>query len=134
MSVKLRVLIIACMILSIFYIVRNVQKKIVSFKYGLGWILISVVIMIFAISPAVLTGISHFFGVADPVNMLFFMGMILLILIIFSLSKSVSDLSDKVKQLAQELAIAKKDIYDHYSSSEENHDKAEGNEKKADKK
>jgi hypothetical protein len=43
--------------------------------------------------------------------MLFFFGFCFSIVIIFSLSVALSHLSEKVKRMAQEIAIMKKDMY-----------------------
>jgi hypothetical protein len=44
--------------------------------------------------------------------MLFFFGFCLAVVIIFSLSMTISSLSEKVKKLSQEIAIIRKDMYD----------------------
>jgi len=89
-----------------------IAKKRMDFKFGLLWTLVDIIIMIFAIWPNLLVKASNLVGIASPVNMLFFFGLILAILIIFSLSMEISFLSDRVKKLSQELAILRKDSYD----------------------
>jgi hypothetical protein len=119
LSNQLRIIIIICMILALIYIVGNIRRQLVNFRYGIGWMVVAILIMILAIWPSLLITLSRLLGIAAPVNMLFFLGFVLVVVVIFSLSKSVSDLSEKVKQLSQELAIAKKDTYDNYQRKEE---------------
>ncbi len=119
LSNQLRIIIIVSMLLALIYIVGNIRRQKINFRYGIGWMVVAILIMLLAICPQILDLISYLLGIAVPVNMLFFMGFILVVIVIFSLSKSVSDLSEKVKQLSQELAIAKKDTYDNYQRKEE---------------
>lgn len=118
LSNQLRIIIIVSMLLALIYIVGNIRRQKINFRYGIGWMVVAILIMLLAICPQILDLISYLLGIAVPVNMLFFMGFILVVIVIFSLSKSVSDLSEKVKQLSQELAIAKKDTYDNYQRKE----------------
>lgn len=119
LSNQLRIIIIVSMLLALIYIISNIRRQKINFRYGIGWMLVAVLIMLLAIWPQTLDLISYALGIAVPVNMLFFMGFILLVIVVFFLSRSVSDLSEKVKQLSQELAIAKKDTYDNYQRKED---------------
>lgn len=119
LSNQLRIIIIVSMLLALIYIISNIRRQKINFRYGIGWMLVAVLIMLLAIWPQILDLISYVLGIAVPVNMLFFMGFILLVIVVFFLSRSVSDLSEKVKQLSQELAIAKKDTYDNYQRKED---------------
>ncbi len=119
LSNQLRIIIIVSMLLALIYIIGNIRRQKINFRYGIGWMVVAVLIMLLAIWPQTLDLISYALGIAVPVNMLFFMGFILLVIVVFFLSRSVSDLSEKVKQLSQELAIAKKDTYDNYQRKED---------------
>ena len=57
-------------------------------------------------------------AVGSTGDMLFFLGFCLSIVVIFSLSIAVSNLQDKVKKTAQEIAIIRKDMYDTYQKLE----------------
>lgn len=112
MSLKLQIIIIASMLIAIAIIFRKIGKNKLDFKLGLLWVIISIVVMIFAIWPTLLTKTSRLLGIYDPVNMLAFCGIILLVMIIFALSSEISKLKEQVKRLSQELAILRKDTYD----------------------
>lgn len=51
---------------------------------------------------------AHKLGIASPVNMLFFFGFCFSLMIIFVLTISISRMSIRIKQLAQELALYEK--------------------------
>lgn len=112
MTLKLQVIII-CMVsalyLCIFWLAK---KKELDLRYAFGWLLLGIVVLGLALCPKALRALSGAVGIASPVNMLFFFGFCLGMCIIFSLSMAVSHLNDKVKRLAQELAILRKQSYE----------------------
>ena len=112
MSIRIRVFVIVCMLLILFNIIRLMSKKKIDYKYGLGWSLVDIIVIVLAAWPGLLGWIAKVTGVIAPVNMLFFLGFILALTIIFSLSVTVSKLQDKVNRLSQEIAIMKKDNFD----------------------
>ena len=122
MSLRVRIFVIVCMILILINIIRLMSKKKIDYKYGLGWSLVDIVVIVMAAWPGLLGWIAKLTGVIAPVNMLFFLGFILALTIIFSLSVTVSKLHDKVNRLSQEIAIMKKDSYDKQKSDNDNKD------------
>ena len=115
MTVKIQIIIIACMVISIGYIAYLARKRKIDFKYALVWILVAAVVLAMAIWPQSLSFLSELLGISTPVNMLFFLGFIFSLGIIFTLSRSVSELLDKVKKLSQEIAILRKDTFDGFN-------------------
>lgn len=118
MSFRLQILLVVFIILGMLYILKLISSKKLDFKFGLDWILVLCIILVFAIWPGVLKKVSRFLGIYDPVNMLFLFGLLLLITIIFSLSMEISKLSEQNKKLSQELAILRKDTYDQVKAVE----------------
>ncbi len=112
MTVKIQIIIIVCMVISIGYIAFLTRKKKIDFKYALVWMLVAAMVLAMAIWPKALSFLSDMLGISTPVNMLFFLGFIFSLGIIFTLSRTVSELLDKVKKLSQELAILRKDTFD----------------------
>lgn len=120
MSFRLQVVIFFIIILGIAYILNLVRKKYMDLRYALIWILISVCILILTAFPQILNVLAGILGIASPVNMLFFFGFCFSIVIIFSLSVALSRMSEKVKRLAQEIAILRKDAYKEKKSENDN--------------
>lgn len=122
MTLRLQLIVIICMVIAIAYVVYLTRKKKIDFKYALVWILVAAIVLILTAFPILLVTITGLFGIATPVNMLFFLGFIFALIIIFTLSRTVSELSDKVKKLSQELAILRKDALHKDSSSDTDED------------
>lgn len=112
LAFRLQIIIIICMMLVVVGIINMLRKKKLDFKFALGWLFVAVCILVLAAFPVLLDKIAAVVGIASPVNMLFFFGFSLVVVIIFTLSVAVSRLSDKVKKLSQEIAIIRKDMYD----------------------
>lgn len=117
MTLKLRIIILFIMFWAVIYIVNLMRKKKMDFRYALGWLTIIVCISILTIWPILLDKIAALLGIASPMNMLFFLGFVFSVLVIFSLSMAISHLTDKVKKLSQEIAIMRKDMYDKYNNN-----------------
>lgn len=112
MNIKLQIFIISVCIIFFFYVANLLRKKKIDFRYALGWIALGLIILGLTLFPNALSWLSGQIGIASPVNMLFFFGLCLALCMIFSLSISLSHANDRVKKLAQELAILKKTVYD----------------------
>ena len=112
MSIRLQIGIVVCMIFVGGMIIHLLRRKSIDFRYGLAWFLVDICIIILALFPKALVGLSAVLGIASPVNMVLFVGLCLALVVIFSLSMSVSRLADKVRKLSQEIAIIRKDMYD----------------------
>lgn len=112
MNLKLQIIICAVVISFFVYVANLLRKKKIDFKYALGWIALSFIVLILTVFPDLLGYLSVVMGIATPVNMLFFFGFCLSLVMIFSLSISLSHANDRVKKLAQELAILKRTVYD----------------------
>lgn len=124
MTLRLQIMVIIFIVLAVLYIVNQLRKKKLDYRFGLGWLLIIFCILILTVSPKLLSMLAGFLGIALPINMLFFFGFCFIVILVFSMSMMISSLSDRVKKLSQEIAILRKDMYDNYQklSSEERED------------
>lgn len=110
MSPRLQIIIGATIILALIYIAHTIKKNAIDIKYALIWFVVGFVLLIFDLFPGLLNFVTKGMGIALPVNMLFFMGFCLAILIIFMLSVYISKLMDQVKRLTQEIALINEKI------------------------
>lgn len=110
MSLRLQIIIGVLIVLALLVICNMVRKKKLDLKYALVWLLAGFLVLVFDIFPQLLGIITGLLGIGLPVNMLFFLGFVFSLLIIFVLTVSVSRLSEKVKRLTQEIALLEKDI------------------------
>ncbi|MGT2934890.1 DUF2304 domain-containing protein [Streptococcus castoreus] len=91
------------------FLVNLIKKDKLAIRYSLAWFILAFLILLFTWFPRLLNLMSHLFGIYSPTNMLFFLGFCLSLAIIFSLTNSISIQNHKLKHLAQEIALMKKE-------------------------
>lgn len=110
MSLKIQLIIGIVAILCVLGICNMVRKNKLDLRYGLIWIIVGVCITILDFWPKLLGALTKLMGIELPINMLFFLGFCFSLIIIFGLTRTISDLVHKVKRLTQEMAIMQKRI------------------------
>ena len=106
MNLRVQIIVGVIVGLALCVIVNMIRKKQLELKYALTWLGVGIVILILDCFPQLITWLAVKAGVAKPVNMLFFLGFCLSLVIIFVLTVTVSRMSNKIKQLAQEIALS----------------------------
>ncbi len=89
-----------------------IRKRSLELKYALSWILAIVFVLILVLFPALQVLLSNLLGIATPVNMIFFLGFCFSLLIIFTLTVIVSRTTDRLRKLAQQMAILEQKVRD----------------------
>lgn len=112
MTTEIQVIIIVLAGLGILYIGNLVRVRRLELKYALIWFLVGVLVIIFAANKHWLQNLSNFLGIELPINMLFFAGFIFVLMIIFTQTIVISNLTRRVKRLTQEVGILNKRIDD----------------------
>lgn len=112
MTIKLQIVIAVFDILALLYIGNMVRKKRLELKHALIWFLVAVLLLIFDIFPGLLNGLTGLLGITLPINMLFFLGFLFVLMIVFSQTVIISNLTRKDKRLTQEVALLNKRIDD----------------------
>ncbi len=79
-------------------------------KYAVLWLFFSAAALFFAIFPGVLDWLSRVLGVAQPVNLLFFVTVVLLVLVNVQLSYELSRHEMRIRRLAEEVALLRDEI------------------------
>ena len=106
MNLRVQIIVGVIVSLALCVIVNMIRKKQLELKYALTWLGVGIVILILDCFPQLITWLAVKAGVAKPVNMLFFLGFCFSLVIIFVLTVTVSRMSNKIKQLAQEIALS----------------------------
>ena len=102
MSIRIKCVIIVVLILGLLKILGLIKKNKLELKYALSWLFLELGIFIITLIPNV---ISKALGIYNEINMLFFLGFVFIILVIFSLTMSLSRNSERVRKMAQEIAL-----------------------------
>ncbi|MHB1066265.1 MAG: DUF2304 domain-containing protein [Candidatus Nanopelagicales bacterium] len=99
-------------ILTFIFVFSLLRRGVLREKYAVLWLFFSGAALFFALVPAALVWISSVIGVAEPVNLLFFVTVVLLILVAVQLSYELSRHEARIRRLAEEIALLDQEIKD----------------------
>jgi len=106
-SIKLQLILLIAVLIAIVVIIRMIIRYKLDLKYALLWLLLGVSFLIISFFPSIIYRVSNLLSIETPTNALFFLGIMFILSIIFSLTIALSRSSNKIKQLSQELGILK---------------------------
>ena len=110
MTLKLQIILGVVLILAFLLLVNMIRKKSLELKYALSWLSVIFALFILDCFPVLLDDVAGFLGIFSPVNMIFFLGFVFSLLIIFVLTIALSRISNRVRALAQNLALSTKKL------------------------
>lgn len=87
------------------FIIETVRRRKLREEYAWLWVLVGIVILTLALWPGLLRQITNLLGIELPVNTVFFFGLMFMVFINLHFSVKISELTDQVKRLAQEISI-----------------------------
>jgi hypothetical protein len=105
MTLKLKLIIIFVILLGVAYIVNLIRKRSLELKYALTWMILAVGLLVIVLIPGLLEALAEALGIYNVMNMVFFVGFIFAIILIFGLTMSMSRNSDRVRKMAQHIAL-----------------------------
>jgi len=91
-------------------VIELIRRGRLKEKYSLLWLFAGGILLLLSASRGLLTYISRLLGVFYPPSLLFLLAFLFLLLITLHFSVVVSGLSEKNKQLAQELAMLRQEM------------------------
>lgn len=101
MTLELQILVAILAIFAFVYITRLLRTKRLELKYVLLWYLVLIMLLILDLVPGALNGLTALLDFQLPVNMMFFAGFIFVLLILFSHTVILSELSKRNERLTQ---------------------------------
>jgi hypothetical protein len=91
-------------------VIEMIRRGRLKERYSLTWLFASVVLILLSSSRQLLEHISRFFGIYYPPSFLFILAFLFLLLITLHFSSVISGVTEKNKQLAQEIALLKQEL------------------------
>ncbi|EIC09017.1 hypothetical protein OR221_0725 [Microbacterium laevaniformans OR221] len=79
-------------------------------KYAAMWLVIGFAVLFLGVFPQLLLGLAGVLGVQVPANLIFALGIVLLLGVSLHLSWELSQAEDEIRRLAEEAAIARAEI------------------------
>ena len=97
-------------VVTFIFVFSLLRKGVLREKYAVLWLFFSGAALLFAIFPGLLVWFSGVIGVAEPVNLLFFITVVLLILVSVQLSYELSRHEARIRRLAEDVALLDQQI------------------------
>jgi hypothetical protein len=110
LPIRLQIILIFFSGLSMFFLIKMIRKFQLELKYALLWLVLNSTIFVLASYPPLLLNLARLLNIEIPVNALFLFGILISMLIMFSLTVALSRSSHKIKTLSQEVGILKKEV------------------------
>jgi hypothetical protein len=110
MNSQSRILAVAISLCLLFFIFELVRRKKLKEKYALLWLFSGGIILIIATFNNILQRITNLLGIILPINTVFFLGILFIILINIHFSLVISNLSEQNKKIAQKLSLLESEI------------------------
>lgn len=118
MSLKIQIVVLIILLIAFLLLCGQVRKRTLDIKYTLAWFVLVLTLVFIDIFPGIIVNVSSMAGIATPSNMLFLVGYILIIVIIYTLTIAISKLSDNVRAMAQKIALLEKELEEYRKEGE----------------
>lgn len=112
MTIGLRIILLAIALLSCMFVVRKIRKAQMRIEDTLFWIVVTVGTLILGIFPQIAFWCSGLLGIQSPVNFVYLVFIFILLFKVFILTVQISQLQEKIKDLAQNVAIYERKLID----------------------
>jgi len=120
LSNRVQYLAITVSFLLLFFILFLIRNKKIKEEYSLLWLFFSLIFIVFSFWRNLLDEFAAFIGIAYPPAAFFLIFLIAVLFILIQFSVLISELSEKNKIVAQELAILKQELQELKSQVADN--------------
>ncbi len=105
MTLELRILLIVVSALAMIYVVRKIRESKLNIVDSIFWIIVSLILILMALFPGIADFFSRLIGVATPMNFILMLIIAILLLKVFLMTIQISQQNEKIKILAQKIAM-----------------------------
>lgn len=119
MHPKQKILALVMAVGLLIFIIETVRRRRLREEYAWLWVLIGIIILVLSLWEDSLRAITGFLGIELPINTVFFFGLMFVVFINLHFSVKISQLTNQVKRLTQELAIKKEEGRENMGRKEE---------------
>lgn len=110
MTLQLKVLCILLAIFFIYYVFHNVVLRKIGEKQSILWFFIGVICLVLAIFPNMMTQTAILLGIVYKPTLLFLLGIMFSVIILFSHTIQITTLSEQNRRLALQIGLLKLDM------------------------
>lgn len=105
MSLRLQIILLVLLASGFAVIINMVRKRQLELKYVLAWLFADIVLVILVLFPSLIMMITRLLGIKSTMNMIFFLGFLLSLVILFTLTVALSKVTASARRMSQTIAI-----------------------------
>lgn len=109
-TVQLQIILLVASIITLFMIINMIRKYHLELKYSLLWLLFCIANILLAAFSDISIFTARLLSIKEPVNAIFLLYFGFQFFLIFSLSLTISRISNKFTQLVQEVGLLKEEV------------------------
>jgi hypothetical protein len=107
-----QILAIAMAIVLLFAVILLLRSYVLPEKYAVIWIAAAVAAIVLSAWPGLLAAISNFFGIAQPINLLFVGAFFVMLLLLMQVTLELAKTRDELRRVVQKVALEQEDSRD----------------------
>jgi hypothetical protein len=100
-----QVLAIVMAVLLLVAVILLLRSYVLPEKYAVVWIIASIAAIVLSAWPGLLDAVSRFFGIAQPINLLFVGGFFVVLLLLMQMSLELARTRDELRRVVQRVAL-----------------------------
>lgn len=105
MSTEAHILVVLLAALPALFVLRLVRRRALRAKYSMLWLAVAGLLLLTALFPFVVDGITEFFGVENQPAVYLMIAIVFLLMVVMHFSWELSRLEERTRTLAEELAL-----------------------------
>ncbi|NHM33951.1 DUF2304 domain-containing protein [Neobacillus terrae] len=109
-SAQLQIILLIASVITLFAFINMIRKYNLELKYSLLWLFICIFNILLASFSQISKIIADVLSIKAPVNAIFLLSFAFQFFLIFSLTLTISRLSNKFTKLVQEVGLLKKEV------------------------
>ena len=109
MQPMFRVIVLAASLGVMTYMLRKIRQAKVQIEHAMFWVVLSLVLVLFAACPPVADACARILGIYSTPNFLFLFTIFLLLVKVFSMTIHLSQIESRQKELVQKMALEQKE-------------------------
>ncbi len=104
MSNELRIILFVICVLVLLYVVSKIRKSKMNIVDSIFWIVVTILLLLLAIFPAITYALAALVGISTPLNFLLLLFICILLIKVFLMSVKISQMEHRIARLAQKVA------------------------------
>jgi hypothetical protein len=109
-----QILAIAMAIVLLFAVILLLRSYVLPEKYAVIWIGAAVVAIVLSAWPGLLSAVSNFFGIAQPINLLFVGAFFVVFLLLMQVTLELARTRDELRRVVQRVALEQEEQSRHH--------------------